>query len=153
VPVASRALVTMPENDPPISLAAMIEGPDGSPYVLDTGTASVFRIDLARSAAQLIYRAGTQAAGGVEGAPRFLARGGPDLLILDDQNVLWRWRPADDAGAGTITRVRVNDSASWGDDIRGIGTFLRNADAGLYNLYVIDPSAEQILAYAPAADG
>ena len=42
---------------------------------------------------------------------------------------------------------------SWGDDIRGIGTFLRDASAGLYNLYVIDPSEEQILAYSAAKDG
>ena len=41
----------------------------------------------------------------------------------------------------------------WGDDIRAIGTFLRDASRGLYNLYVVDPSEQQILAYSPAADG
>jgi hypothetical protein len=76
-----------------------------------------------------------------------------DLLIVDEQNVLWRWRPANDQGAGTTTRVRVSDNAGWGDDIRAIGTFLRDASAGLYNLYVVDPSEEQILVYYPASDG
>ena len=76
-----------------------------------------------------------------------------DLLIVDEANVLWRWRPADDAGAGTTTRVRVSDSAGWGDDIRAIGTFLRDASAGLYNFYVVDPSEEQVLVYYPSSDG
>ena len=48
------------------------------------------------------------------------ASGGPDLLILDAKNVLWRWRPADDEGSGTLTRVNVQGSTSWGDDITGV---------------------------------
>jgi hypothetical protein len=156
-PVAWNLLYAFPPLDPATSTASdignVIEGPDGAPYVLDRGTASVWRIDLATGSAALIYRLGTNTAGAVEGAPKFIATGGPDLLILDDQNVLWRWRPSDAAGAGTTTRVRVNGSASWGDDIRDIGTYLRRADAGLYNLYIVDPSEQQILAYSPAADG
>ena len=47
-------------------------------------------------------------------APRFLAAGGRDLLMLDDKNVLWRWRPANDEGKGTVTRVRVNGADALG---------------------------------------
>jgi hypothetical protein len=47
----------------------------------------------------------------------------------------------------------VAGSAEWGDDIPAVGTFIRDADANLYNLYVVNPSEQQILAYAPAADG
>jgi hypothetical protein len=47
----------------------------------------------------------------------------------------------------------VAGSAEWGDDILAIGTFIRDADANLYNFYIVDPSEEQIRAYAPAADG
>ena len=36
---------------------------------------------------------------------------------------------------------------------RAIGTFLADAERGLYNLYVIDPSEQQIRAYPPAGDG
>ena len=36
--------------------------------------------------------------------PLFIATGGPDLLILDAKNDLWRWRPADTTGRGTIVR-------------------------------------------------
>ena len=49
--------------------------------------------------------------------------------------------------------MRVEGSTSWGDDITGINTFLRDASRGLYNLYVTDPSEQQIRAYSPAADG
>jgi hypothetical protein len=49
--------------------------------------------------------------------------------------------------------LKVSTSASWGDDILAIGTFLKNKSEGLYNLYVVDPSTQQILAYAPARDG
>ena len=35
----------------------------------------------------------------------------------------------------------------------GINTFLRPGTRGLYNLYIVDPSEQQIRAYAPAADG
>jgi hypothetical protein len=76
-----------------------------------------------------------------------------DLLVVDSKNILWRWRPADEAGKGTIIKVTVSDGASWGDDIRAIGTFLRVASTGLYNLYVVDPSEEQLVYYFPASDG
>jgi hypothetical protein len=85
--------------------------------------------------------------------PRFLGVGGQDLLILDSKNVLWRWRPADDSGKGTLTRVTLEGAASLGDDILGMNTFLRPGTRGLYNLYIVDPSEDQIRAYSPAADG
>jgi hypothetical protein len=78
---------------------------------------------------------------------------GPDLLVLDSKNVLWRWRPIDKKGNGAIARVQVAQATNWGKDIRAMGTFLRDADKGLYNLYVVDPSEKQILRYSPAADG
>ncbi len=49
--------------------------------------------------------------------------------------------------------MTVSDSTTWGKDISAMDTFLRDADRGLYNLYVVDPSAKQILRYSPAADG
>jgi hypothetical protein len=57
------------------------------------------------------------------------------------------------AGKGTLTKVTLQGSASLGDDIMGINTFLRPRTRGLYNLYVVDPSEQQIRAYSPAADG
>ncbi|MBF8289194.1 MAG: hypothetical protein HW391_162 [Chloroflexi bacterium] len=152
VDVSPTDVFTFP-LDAGVDLAALIRGPDGAPYVLDPKTASVYRINLAERAAVAIFRDGTRAAGTTEAAPVFIAVGGPDLLVLDVKNVLWRWRPADDTGRGTTTKVKVTGSAEWGDDLRAIGTYLRDIGAGLYNLYIVDPSEQEILAYAPAADG
>jgi hypothetical protein len=98
-------------------------------------------------------RAGQEARGTTIGEPKLLAVGGRDLLVLDSRNVLWRWRAADSDGQGTITKVNVQGSTDWGDDIQAMSTFVRIASEGLYNLYIVDPSEEQILAYSPARDG
>jgi hypothetical protein len=155
VPVASTPLFTFkPANGaPPIDLAAMVQGPDGNPYVIDRSTQAVYRINLKTRAATLVAKSGTKNKAGTVATPRFLGVGGLDLLILDSKNVLWRWRPADDTGKGTLTRPTLQGAASLGSDILGINTFLRPGTRGLYNLYVIDPSEQQIRAYSPAADG
>ena len=87
-------------------------------------------------------------------SPRYLAVGGQDLLILDCQE-----RPVALA-AGRRQRQGhphqgrpCEGSASLGDDVVGINTFLRPGTRGLYNLYIVDPSEQQIRAYPPAADG
>ena len=49
--------------------------------------------------------------------------------------------------------MTVNGATQWGDDISAIGTFLRDPQRDLYNLYVVDPSEQQIRAYPPASDG
>jgi hypothetical protein len=154
VPVGASTVLQFRVTDPPTDVGSMIAGPGGAPFLLDRTTKSVYRIDTAKKTGQKIFAEGTIAAGGTEAAPKFITLGGSrDLLIVDEANVLWRWRPANDSGAGTTTRIRVSDNSGWGDDIRAIGTFLRDASAGLYNLYVVDPSAQQILVYYPASDG
>ena len=151
--VASTTLFAFEEVDPPVDLGDLVLGPDGAPYVLDEGTKSVYRIDLATSKATVVLREGQEAGSVTAAEPRFIAVGGPDLVIVDAENVVWRWRPANDAGEGSLGRVRIPDAAGWGNDISAIGTWLRQADLGRYNLYVVDPSEQQILAYAPARDG
>jgi len=155
VPVASTDLFTFTpeEGGKPFDLTTLVRGPDDAPYVIDATTKSVFRIDLKRMKATVVVRAGKKAGGTTVAAPRFLAVGGRDLLILDAKNVMWRWRASNDSGKGTLTKVDVNGSSKWGDDVTAIGTYLRDADRGLYNLYVIDPSEQQIRSYPPASDG
>jgi hypothetical protein len=155
VPVASSELFafTAKEDAKPFDLRGLVRGPDGAPYVIDATTKSVYRVDLKRKKATAIIKAGRKAAGTTVAAPKFLAVGGRDLLMLDAKNVLWRWRASNDAGKGTLSRVRVNGSTQWGDDIAAIGTYLRDENRGLYNLYVVDPSEQQIRAYPPASDG
>jgi hypothetical protein len=134
-------------------LTTLVRGPDGAPYVIDATTSTVYRIDLKRKRATAVIREGRKASGTTVAKPRFLAVGGRDLLILDAKNVLWRWRPSNDAGKGTLNKATVNGSTQWGDDITAIGTYLPNVDLGLVNLYVVDPSEQQIRVYFAALDG
>lgn len=152
VDVASSPIFTFPDA-PVIDLRTLVKGPDGAPFVIDAATKTVYRIDLSGRKATVIFREGNKAAGATEGAPRLLTVGGRDLLMVDSKNIVWRWRPANTTGKGTITRVRVSGATEWGDDILAIGTFIRNPEANLYNFYVVDPSAQQILRYAPSYDG
>jgi hypothetical protein len=138
---------------PAVDLQSLILGPDGAPYVLDAASKSVYRIDLKTGHAVVIAHQGEVVRGIKVDVPLFIATGGPDLLILDAKNDLWRWRPADTTGRGTIVKVIVRNASGWGNDVRGIGTFLRNQAQGLYNLYVVDPSQKNILLYTPALDG
>jgi hypothetical protein len=155
VPVASTDLYTFKPaaGAAPIDLSAMVQGPDGNPYVLDAATKTVYRIGLRTKTATVVVKAGTKNKSGTVATPRFLAVGGLDLLILDSKNALWRWRPADDTGRGTLTKVTLAGAASLGNDIIGINAWNRPGTRGLYNLYVVDPSEQQIRAYSPAADG
>ena len=152
VDVESDPTFTFPDN-PVVDLRALVLGPDGAPFVLDVATATVYRIDLKGRKATAIFRKGNRAFGATEGAPKLLGVGGRDLLMLDDKNILWRWRPANTTGKGTIARIQVKGATEFGDDVLAIGTFIRIADQNLYNFYVVDPSAQQILRYSPAADG
>jgi hypothetical protein len=153
-PVAPATIISFADSEVPFDIGHMILGPGNVPYVLDRATKSIYRVDLGTRTAHLIYREGTKASGILEGAPKLMALGAArDLLVVDSANILWRWRPADEAGNGTIIKVKVSNGASWGDDIRAIGTFLRVASTGLYNLYVVDPSEEQLVYYFPASDG
>jgi hypothetical protein len=155
VPVRSERIYTFSpvEGLGPITLSAAVHGPDGATYVLEESRQSVFRVDLQTGKAMTVLKAGQRAAGATVSVPKLIAVGGRDLLVLDDKNVMWRWRAADQEGTGTVTRVPITGATGWGDDIRAVGTFIRLPSEGLYNLYVVDPSVEQILAYSPSRDG
>ncbi len=155
VPVASTPVFTFKTaaGAAPVNLTALVRGPDGNPYVLDQTNKAVYRIGLKTPAATLVAKNGTKTKFGTVATPRFLAAAGQDLLILDSKNALWRWRPADDTGKGTLTKVILNGSAALGNDIVNMNAWLKPGTQGLYNLYIVDPSEQQIRSYAPAADG
>ena len=50
--------------------------------------------DTKTATATPVLSAGQEIGGAVVGAPVMLAVGGPDLLMLDAENRVWRWRPA-----------------------------------------------------------
>jgi hypothetical protein len=138
-------------------LEALVLGPDGGAYVIDATNETVYRVDLvSRAKTPVAVEGQPTIGGGVVGEPRLLAVGGPDVLMLDQTNTLWRWRPAAGSttpGGGTLIRINVDDSGTWGTGVRAFATFLTNANLGQYSLYVVVPSAGQVLKYQASADG
>jgi hypothetical protein len=136
-------------------LAGAVLGPDGAAYVIDSTASTVYWVNLQTGTKLPILRAGQEVQGGIVGNPRILATGGQDVLILDDFNSVWRWRPAatDKTGRGALVKLTIPDSVTWGLGTRALGTFIINSQLGQYNLYVVVPSAGQILKYPPATDG
>jgi len=137
-------------------LGGVVLGPDGGAYVIDQTNDSVYRIDLVTRAKTQIAIKGLQPpSGGTVGSPSLITSGGQDVLILDSANTLWRWRPAVGAatGQGNLIRINVEGSGTWGSGVRAIGTFLTDPNLALYSLYVVVPSAGQVLKYPAASDG
>jgi hypothetical protein len=145
--LASEQLYAAP---PGAEISALILGPDDAFYVI--ADRSVIRIDAQSGRAVPVVKAGDGPDAGI-GAPRLLGRGGLDLVILDVRGALWRWRPSDASGAGTLDSIRVSGEQQWGRDVVDLATFLIDAERSQYRLYVPHPSSRQILRYEPAADG
>ncbi|MET1232308.1 MAG: hypothetical protein ABWY52_05620 [Candidatus Limnocylindrales bacterium] len=151
--VTSEVVVDLTaELSPEADIVDVDRGPDGAAYLIDKATKSIIRVDLASRTAKVVVKAGDGAGKGI-GEPWQMTLGGPDLLILDRAGVLWRWRPSDAKGRGTLAKLRLGGDSALGDDIRDTSTFARDADSGLYFYYVIDPSSKQILRFRPAGDG
>jgi hypothetical protein len=137
-------------------LTAGVLGPDGAAYVLDNTVGTVYRVDLGSGTKLPMMWAGEPptAGAGIVGHPRLLTTGGPDVLILDDFNTLWKMKPdqIDKAGRRTLIKINIPDNANWGVGSRAIGTFIVNPKLGQYNIYVAVPAMNQIMKYPPAAD-
>jgi hypothetical protein len=132
-------------------LNRIVPGPDGAAYTIAGD--EVLRIDPETGASAIIAQEGAGVGAGL-GTPKLLAVGGLDLLILDDGGALWRWRPSDEVGGGTLGQINVAGDEQWGDEVSDIETFAINDDqGGLYRLYVPYPPTGQILRYDPTADG
>ncbi len=131
-------------------ITGLVVGPDAAAYAI-VGT-GVVRVDPTNGSVATIVQTGSGSAQGMA-QPRLLGLGGPDLLIVDTNGGLWRWRPSDAQGGGTLGQVRVAGDQVWGADVVDIETFVINADQGLYRIYVPYPTAQQILRYEPTADG
>jgi hypothetical protein len=146
--VSPQLITAMSGGDQVIWLT---RGPDGAAYMISTDR-SVLRVDPATGRSAVIVTAGEGSGVGM-GPPYLLGGGGPDLLIIDTRGALWRWRPSDAEGNGTLGTIRVGGDVAWGHDVPDIGTFVINTDRGLYRLYVAHPPSQQILRYEPVADG
>lgn len=150
--VANSPVFTFPAEKA-VQLTGLVRGSDNAPYVLDVANKTVWRIDLAKRAATPVLTSGDKAIGGRVADPRLILSGGPDVLVLDSKNQLWRWRPVDSKGNGTLVKINVVGASSWSPEINVISTFVSNYGAALYKLYVVDPTAENIQVYSPSNDG
>lgn len=140
--VSATQLYAAPEGS---HVAALTQGPDNAAYAIVGET--VVRADPVTGAVTTVIQAGDGSGGGI-GAPRLLARGGPDLLILDEGGDLWRWRPS-----GALGEVRLSGEQVWDETVVDFQAFIINPDQGLYRIYVPYPKTSQILRYDPTADG
>jgi hypothetical protein len=155
VPVTWTPLYRFAKSDTPHDLAQVVRGPDRgmTPYLLDKGAKTVYRIDIEAKKATVVVKAGQTIGGAKVADPKLITTGGSDLLILDSRNQLFRWRPSNEAGRGTVVRLRLSGAAELGDDILAAATFVSNPAANLYKLYLVDVSAQQIMVWTTASDG
>jgi hypothetical protein len=137
---------TIPQAD----MFDLVPGSDGGAYSIERFTRAVLRYDPRTKDAKPVVTVGDGPGDGI-GVPWQLAAAGRDVLILDTRGALWRWQPSNTSGRGTLGRLPVAGNTPWGTDLIDTATFVR--PNGIYNFYVIDPSAKQILRYLPAADG
>ncbi len=132
------------------TVADVVLGPDNASYAI-VGD-GVVRVDPSNGSVATVVQSGAGSGQGM-GRPRLLSVGGPDLLIVDDGGSLWRWRPSDAIGGGTLGEIRVVGDQLWGPDVVDIATFIINPAEGTYRLYVPYPTGSQVLRYEPTADG
>ncbi|MGI8703791.1 MAG: hypothetical protein ACR2JZ_04690, partial [Candidatus Limnocylindrales bacterium] len=147
-----RTAIIYSQDVPNAEMIDVVQGPDGATYAIDEASETVVWWEPRDRRKEVIVEVGDGPGDGIA-APWQLAVGGPEVLILDRGGGLWRWRPSNEEGRGTLSEVRVGGDSPWGDDVIDSGTYVADDEQGLYNFYVLDPSERQILRYLPAADG
>jgi len=140
--VSANPLYTAPAG---AHISALTQGPDDAAYLIVGET--VVRVDPVSGAITTVISSGDGAGQGIA-APRLLATGGPDLLIVDDNGGLWRWRPS-----GALAEVRLSGEQVWDDAVVDIQTFVTDPEKELYRIYVPYPALNQILRYDETGDG
>ncbi len=153
---AAPKTATLHAFDDPQDIKAMTVGPRDDVYYIgpasDGSGSSVWRLNDKNTRAYEIIKTGDGRNGGIA-TPRLLTAQADDLLIVDSRGDLWRWRQYDDKGTGQLSQKRIPGAQVWGGDVLDVGTLMVSVSRGTYNLYVLDPSLNQILKYAPTQDG
>jgi hypothetical protein len=147
----ATTLAALPAGANPVG---MTRGPDRAAYLADSAGRQVWRVAERKpengANVRRVVRAGDSPTPRMEGvgAPRLLARGGVDVLIVDGRGQLWRWRVAGTTGSGRLGKPKVS-GGSLGRGVTDISTLLTSATSNSYNVYVTDPSRNQIQKYQP----
>ena len=122
-------------------LDASVHG--GRAYLLDAGGGRIITVPLDGSPIEVIYEQGAQYGEAQAKAPAFFTWQGPDntgrILVLDAERKLFEVRPG-----STPAPLALRRSGSW-SSVAGIAAFDDN-------LYVLDPEANQVHRYLPAAE-
>jgi hypothetical protein len=116
----------------------------GRAYLLDAGGGRIVAVPLDGAPPEVIFEEGGQYGEAQAKAPSFFTWQGPDdtgrLLVLDAERKLFEVRPGSAPAPLALRR-----SATWAS-VAGIAAFDDN-------LYVLDPEANQVHRYLPAAEG
>jgi hypothetical protein len=123
-------------------LDATVHG--GRAYLLDAGGGRIISVPLDGGAPEVIYEEGGQYGDAQAKAPAFFTWQGADdtgrLLVLDAERKLFEVRPGSSPAPLALRR-----SGTW-SSVAGIATYDDN-------LYILDPAANQVHRYLPAAEG
>ncbi len=116
----------------------------GRAYLLDGGGHRIVAVPLDGSPIEVVYEEGGQYGEAQAKAPAFFTWQGPDdtgrLLVLDAERKLFEIRPG-----SPPSPVALRRTGTW-NSVGGIATFDQN-------LYILDPEANQVHRYLPAAEG
>ena len=133
--------------------SGLVRGPRGAAYYIDEDAAVVSRVNIKSGKIVDIITAGDKPRSGGKstiGAPVQLEAGGPDVVIIDDKARPWRWRPSNNSGSGTLAKLTLLRSAGFGADHGDVAAY--SPSVGGYRLYVVEPSADQIMRYQQTLD-
>ncbi len=147
----TRRIAALPDDVDPTGLVADVRG---GAYYIDRAASVVTRVNTENGrAATVVHEGDGPAAGGAStiGRPVQLEAGGPDIVVVDDQARPWRWRPSNSAGAGTLNRLTLQGSPTFGEDHGDVAAY--TPSTGGYRLYVAEPSRNQIMRYQQTLDG
>ena len=142
---ATSLVAAAPSGSEP---SGLVQGPDGALYYVDQGAESVVRVDPTKKGAKAVtvIQTGDGPGNGI-GQPKLLGLGVCEVIVVDARGGIWRWRPSDNKGGGTLGQIKLSDTPDWAATVKGIGTLTTSTQRCLYNLYVIDPTANQIMKY------
>jgi hypothetical protein len=149
-PVTKRIASLSRQADP----VGLVRDPRGGAYYIDRAAETVDRVNTDNGkSVEVIHRGDVPAAGGSStiGVPVQIEAGGPDIVVIDDEARPWRWRPSNSAGAGTLNRLTLQGSPTFGEDHGDVAAY--SPSTGGYRLYVAEPSHNQIMRYQQTLDG
>jgi len=141
---------TLPAGSDPIALT---RGPvsDDAAYYIDRAGSAIHRVDMGTgNDVEVVTRGDKAVSGGSRmGEPEQIEAGGSEVVIVDDETRVWRWRASDETGRGTLARLDFIGDSHWGADHGDVETY---TDSNGYRIYVVEPSMGQIVRYQPTLD-